>query len=165
MSVKLQFAVSRTSLIFQKKVDLLIDRLAVRAWNNMSNELKTSTFPIEFKRKLSECRNKPPNYFYSGIRVAQIYHARLRLECSALRNHLFKKNLVDSPLCICGTPETSKHFLLDCSNYHLIRTRTLSEFLHLPVKFLLYGDPRLTENENERIFEAVPNYIIQTRRF
>ena len=138
---------------------------AVRAWNNLSNELKTSTSLTEFKRRLSECRNKPPNYFYYGNRVAQIYHARLRLECSALRNHLFKKNLVDSPLCICGTPETSKHFLLDCPNYHLIRTRTLSEFLHLPVNFLLSGDPRLSENENVRIFEAVHKYIIQTKRF
>ena len=138
---------------------------AVRAWNNLSNELKTSTSLTEFKRKLSECRNKPPNYFYYGNRVAQIYHARLRLECSALRNHPFKKNLVDSPLCICGIPETSKHFLLACPNYHLIRTRTLSEFLHLPVKFLLSGDPRLSENENVRIFEAVHNYIIQTKRF
>ena len=138
---------------------------AVRAWNNLSNELKTSTSLTEFKRRLSECRNKPPNYFYYGNRVAQIYHARLRLECSALRNHLFKKNLVDSPLCICGTPETSKHFLLDCPNYHLIRTRTLSEFLHLPVKFLLSRDPRLSENENVRIFEAVHKYIIQTKRF
>ena len=62
-------------------------------------------------------------------------------------------------------PETSKHFLLDCPNYHLIRTRTLSEFLHLPVKFLLSGDPRLSENENVRIFEAVHKYIIQTKRF
>ena len=131
----------------------------------MSNELKTSTSLTEFKRKLSECRNKPPNYFNYGNRVDQIYHTRLRLECSALRNHLFKKNLVDSPLCICGIPETSKHFHLDCPNYHLIRTRILSEFLHLSVKFLLSGDPRLTENENERIFVAVHKYTIQTRRF
>ena len=34
------------------------------AWNNLSNEVKTSTALTEFRLKLSECRNKPSNYFY-----------------------------------------------------------------------------------------------------
>ena len=95
---------------------------AVRSWNNLPNESRTSTSVIEFKRKLSEHRNKPLNYFYYGSRVAQIYHARLRLECSALRHHLLKKNLVESPNCLCGSFETSKHFLFECPNCHQICT-------------------------------------------
>ena len=138
---------------------------AVRAWNNLSNEIRTSTSLNEFKRKLSENVNKPPKYYYYGNRVAQIHHSRLRLECSALKQHLHKKKLVDSPLCTCGIPETSKHFLFDCPNYQLIRTRTLSEYLHLPTKSLLFGDSRLSENENEKIFEAVHKFITQTGRF
>ena len=81
---------------------------AVRSWNYLPNEIRTSTFVTEFKRKLSEHTNKPPNYFFYGSRVAQIHHARLRLEYSALRHHLFKKNLVESPNCLCCSPETSK---------------------------------------------------------
>ena len=138
---------------------------AVRAWNNLSNEIRTSTSLNEFKRKLSENVNKPPKYYYYGNRVAQIHHSRLRLECSALKQHLHKKKLVDSPLCTCGIPETSKHFLFDCPNYQLIRTRTLSEYLHLPTKSLLFGDSRLSENENEKIFEAVHKFITQTGQF
>ena len=34
---------------------------AVRAWNILSNEFKTSTSLAEFKRMLSLCMNKPPN--------------------------------------------------------------------------------------------------------
>ena len=138
---------------------------AVRTWNNLSNDIRSSTSLNEFKRKLSEHIIKPPNYFNYGKRVVQIHHARLRLECSALKQHLFKKNLVDSPLCTCGIPETSKHFLLDCPNYHQERTRTLSEFLRFPVKSLLFGDSRRPEDENIQIFEAVHRYIILTGRF
>ena len=35
----------------------------VRAWNNLSNEIRTSTSLNEFKRKLSENVNKPPKYY------------------------------------------------------------------------------------------------------
>ena len=138
---------------------------AIRAWNDLPNTIRNSTSLIQFKRKLSEQRSKPPNHFYYGRRVPQIQHARLRMECSALQQHLFKKSLVESPLCTCGISETSKHFLLDCQNYHQIRNRTLSDFLHLPTKSLLFGDPRLTEEENTNIFEAVHKFITQTGRF
>ena len=138
---------------------------AIRAWNDLPNTIRNSTSLNQFKRKLSEQRSKPPNHFYYGRRVPQIQHARLRMECSALQQHLFKKSLVESPLCTCGISETSKHFLLDCQNYHQIRNRTLSDFLHLPTKSLLFGDPRLTEEENTNIFEAVHKFITQTGRF
>ena len=138
---------------------------AVRIWNNLPNETRASTSVTEFKLKLSEHRNKPPNYFYFGSRVAQIHHARLRLECSGLRHHLFKKNLVESPNCLCGSPETSNHFLFECPNYHQIRTQTLFDFLYVPLKNMLFGEPRLVDDENERILDAVHNYIIQTGRF
>ena len=80
------------------------------------------TYPIQLEIallcKLSERRSKPLNHFYYDRRVPQRHHARLRMECSALQQHLFKKSLVESPLCTCGISETSKHFLLDCQNYH-----------------------------------------------
>ena len=74
------------------------------------------------------------------------------------------------PQYYCSTAGTAnftlvKHFLLDCQNYHQIRNRTLSDFLHLPTKSLLCGDPRLTEEENINIYEAVHKFITQTGRF
>ena len=103
----------------------------VRAWNNLSNKIRTSTSLNEFKRKLSENVNKPPKYYYYGNRVAQIHHSRLRLECSALKQHLHKKQLVDSPLCTCIIPETSKHFLFDC--WCFILAVVLSIYVIYPV--------------------------------
>ena len=149
--------------------ELVPARYFLRNADNISidlpNAIRNSTSLNKFKRKLSEQRSKPPNHFYYGRRVPQIQHTRLRMECSALQQHLFKKSLVESPLCTCGISETSKHFLLDCQNYHQIRNRTLSDFLHLPTKSLLFGDPRLTEEENTNIFEAVHKFITQTGRF
>ena len=43
-----------------------------------------------------------PSYFYVGSRLDQILHARLRMKCSSLKEHLFLKNIEPSPLCVCG---------------------------------------------------------------
>ena len=60
----------------------------------------------------------------------------------------------------------AKHRNTSCLNSQtiIVRTQTLFDFLHFPLKTLLFGDPRLADDKNERI-EAVHNYIIQTRRF
>ncbi|MCG8048301.1 MAG: reverse transcriptase family protein [Candidatus Thiodiazotropha endolucinida] len=136
-----------------------------RAWNNLPTEIRNSTSVTQFKYRLAEHINKPPSWFDFGSRNAQIYHTRLRLECSSLRHHLYRKNLIDSPLCLCGRSETSKHYFFECPNHHLTRIRLLSDILHLPLKTLLFGDSNFSKEENERIFDAVHKYIIQSKRF
>jgi hypothetical protein len=49
-------------------------------------------------------------HYYVGCKLGQILHARLRMNCSALNAHLFIRNLVESPNCICGITETVSHF-------------------------------------------------------
>jgi hypothetical protein len=44
-------------------------------------------------------------------KLGQILHARLRMNCSALNAHLFIRNHIESPNCICGITETVSHFL------------------------------------------------------
>jgi hypothetical protein len=44
-----------------------------------------------------------PFYYYTGSRLGQILHSRLRMQCSSLNQHLYRKNIVDSPNCICGS--------------------------------------------------------------
>ena len=39
------------------------------------------------------------------------------MNCSALNAHLFIRNLVESPNCICEITETVSHFLLDCLHH------------------------------------------------
>ena len=77
-----------------------------REWNGLSKEIRS------FKRHLDSSRNASPKFFFDGKRPGQIYHARLRMRCSSLNAHLFSKNIIDSPLCICGAFEDTHHFLL-----------------------------------------------------
>ena len=35
--------------------------------------------------------------------------------------HLFSKNIVESPLCVCGTLEDTNHFLFNCGRFHNLR--------------------------------------------
>ena len=117
----------------------------IRACNNLPVEIRNSTSVTQFKCKHI---NKPPIWFYVGSRKAQIFHTRLRLECSSLRHHLYRKSLIDFPLCSCGRSETTKHFFFECLNHHLTRTRVLSDILHLPLKTYLFGDSSLSREEN-----------------
>ena len=55
----------------------------IRLWNNLPLLVRNSTTLNEFKKNISGQRIKPPEYYYFGERRVQIYHARLRLECSS----------------------------------------------------------------------------------
>ena len=67
-----------------------------------------------FKTRINPNTEKPPRYYFIGKRLGQIYHARLRTNCSSPRQHLFSKNIVDSPVCECGSVEDTHHYLLVC---------------------------------------------------
>jgi hypothetical protein len=43
-----------------------------------------------------------PKYYHYGPRLTQILHARLRMRSSSLNEHLYIKNVIDSPNCFCG---------------------------------------------------------------
>jgi len=56
---------------------------------------------------------KTPFYFSTGIRIANILHARLREIYSSLKCDLFRCNLVASCNCDCGNYiESVDHFFL-----------------------------------------------------
>ena len=98
--------------------------------------------------------------------LGQILHTRLRLECSSLNHHLFKKKLTDSPLCSCGAPETTFHFFLSCVHYNDLRQRYFSDLgLPLTVETLLKGKPDESVSVNNLIFKRVQLYILATKRF
>ena len=137
----------------------------IRDWNNLSDEIRNSQSFSIFKSKLNANRVKPPAYYNFGLRTLQIYHARLRLECSSLNFHLHKSKIVDSPRCNCGEPETTKYYLLQCPQYNIPRNQVPNDFLHMSIKTLLRGSPTLSVNENEAIFNAVQLFIARTGRF
>ena len=67
---------------------------------------------------------------------------------------------------ICRAAEKSKHYLLSCPNYTIIRNQVLNNYLHImPIKTLLNGDSQLSEEENEHIFNDVQTFIAHSVRF
>ena len=58
-----------------------------------------------------------PKYYHYDPRLTQILHARLRMRSSSLKEHLYIKNIIDSPNCFCGEIESTHHYLFKCPKY------------------------------------------------
>ncbi|MCG8077918.1 MAG: reverse transcriptase family protein, partial [Candidatus Thiodiazotropha taylori] len=99
---------------------------AIREWNELPRDLQESQTITSFKYRLNSNITRPPPYYLTGNRLYQIHHTRLRLNCSALNQHLFSKNIIPSPLCACGEIEDSRHFLLICNRYQHIRVALIN---------------------------------------
>ena len=124
-------------------------------WNNLPVNIQESSSLSEFKRYLINNDTKVPSYYYSGQRMEQIIHCRLRLQMSDLNFDLFNRHLTESQSCACGHPfETAEHFLLLCPNYHDIQRDTLmrTEDNYLEIQILLFGNRSLGTHQNEFIF-------------
>lgn len=144
----------------------------IKAWNNLPTSVKSANTLSAFKQRLIHATPTIPEYYYSGVRLDQILHTRLRTECSSLNQHLFKRNLVESPNCVCGEVESNEHFLLACPRYNLTRESMLSTirnhttlFANISTNVLLFGGRELSIQTNTIIFKAVQEYIKKTKRF
>ena len=137
----------------------------VRLWNDLPANIKNNDSINNLKSFL----NKPitvPSYFYAGCRIGQILHARIRTESSALKDHLFKKNLEPDPYCKCKQIENSEHFLLSCPLFNRLRNILFPNLsCHINIRNLLYGDSNLSDAENTQNFLIVQKYIIKSKRF
>ena len=139
---------ARTNLFFSSFLPATI-----RDWNSLPLNIRHNDSISTFKKYLNSNKNPPPSYYNSGSRIGQIVHTRLRLECSSVNAHLYSKNIVDSPLCVCGDTENSTHFFFNCSRYTVIRQNILAELVHqCTLKDLLYGKEGASTTENERLF-------------
>ena len=141
---------------------------ALREWNFLDQNTRDCATLGTFKRKLKTPLNHPPVYFdnVQTSRKMQILHTRVRLECSSLNQHLWRKNLVDSPNCFCGVIKSSSHFLLSCARYSHIRQYYFSVLQQpLTASVLLNGIPNETVAKNNLIFKQVQLYILATKRF
>jgi hypothetical protein len=89
----------------------------------------------------------------------------LRMQCSSLNHHLFRKNIVNSPFCQCGATETTAHFLLHCPRHNTTRLRyihTINLPINLNTDLLLFGSTDLTNILNTDIFLNVQKFIISS---
>jgi hypothetical protein len=138
----------------------------IRDWNDIPSHVRENCDVNTLKRFLNKDCTKPPTYYNFGNRQVQIYHARLRMGCSSLNSHLYKRNLSENALCTCLQIETVKHYLLECPNFSNIRKDTLGKIPHISnLTTLLFGNNLLSTDENENIFVYVQTYIKQTNRF
>jgi len=134
----------------------------------LCDEAKASDTVQLFKAFLNKDIPEGNALYNIGDRKLQVLHTRLRTRCSSLNQHLFVKNLIESPLCQCGHPETTKHFLLQCQRYSDKRHELIdkvSPITCLTVDILLYGDNSKDLRSNTAIFEAVQKYIKDSQRF
>ena len=74
----------------------------VRSWNRLPDSTKNCPSINVFKSRLNLniIYDKPT--LFVGSRLGHIFHARIRMGCSALNSDLFRKNIVNSPHCTCG---------------------------------------------------------------
>jgi len=136
----------------------------VRLWNELPIHIRTaSLYSLKF---FLQNKRIVPQYFYSGSRIGQILHTRIRTESSGLKEHLFKKNLVDDPYCICKQIESSEHFLLYCPLYRLIRQNMINNIsCQATTQNLLFGNPLLSDIENKQNFIIIQDFIVKSKRF
>ena len=137
-------------------------------WNNLPQNVKKAESLSCFKRQINIDKPVPNKQFHFGERRIQIIHTQLRNNCSSLNQHLFFKNIVDSPLCYCGKIESNKHFFLECGLYQRTRQilrRAISEIATFNLRTILFGVEDLSFEENKNIFTAVHEFIKESGRF
>ena len=141
---------------------------ALRDWNVLSPDTQNAPILNSFKHTLRNNQTLVPKYFDTlhVSRIAQIVNNRIRLECSSLNSHLFKKNLIDNQLCSCGSIETTSHFFFSCPRYTVHRQQYLLNLPHeSSVSLLLRGDPNQACTINNIILKHAKQYILATKRF
>ena len=140
---------------------------SVQLWNQQPEDIKSSRSVQLIKSNLQPQNNTKPNYYHIGTRLGQILHARLRMQCSSLNHHLFRKNIVNSPFCQCGA---TAHCLLHCPRHNATRLRyihTINLPINLNTDLLLFGSTDFTNtlNTDIHVFLDVQKFIISSKRF
>ena len=148
-------------------------------WNNLPFEMRNKDM-IEFKIELGIQLKPYKNKLLSvGSRFGNSIHTQLRLGRSQLNDHLFSVRLSSTTKCLCGTLESTEHFLLDCFLYDIERQVLFDEIPGVLEKrldkysrkelaqILLYGEysnnPDKYEH-NKTLFRYVQKFLIQTKR-
>jgi hypothetical protein len=144
---------------------------AARSWNELSQEIKSLPTVNAFKNRHASQLSKSNPLYYSGGRLENCMHARLRIKNSPLKADLFNElHVIDSPLCPCGAQveEDAEHFFLECPLFDVQRRDLQTNLLPYVINncdYLLYGVPNISHQENLKIFTAVQAFIRDSKRF
>ena len=161
---------------------------AIRLWNNQDTNIREAPSLASFKTRLKrqKCQRKVP--LYSQLNgYGPLNLSRMRMGLSGLNFHRHRVHFIPNSHCPnCAAPrEDPLPFLLLCPRFaapreELLRgvapvlTPGLQPILPIPntnpsrrdlTHTLIFGSPTLPRQTNANIFEAVSNFILQTRIF
>ena len=147
-------------------------RTLIRWWNELPREVRELTSIAAFKKAIARILfpPQPPAHYAQGIRHFQVAHTRLRLGTHDLKDHLFKLGMAPSPLCVCGEPETLRHYFLECSMYEEARDELIGELRILGVDNptvgeLVCGAHYVSKESNGQLIYHVQHYMRRSGRF
>ena len=87
---------------------------------------------------------------------------------TSLRQHSYWTNIINSPQCVCDSIEDTHHYLFvyhKFANLSRELLNSVSDICHHNLNVLLNGDPSLSSDQNKKIFQAVQDFIMKTKRF
>ena len=140
-------------------------------WNGIQSDIRELYTFLSFRHVLKDTvltSCNVPSFFVKGERRSSVIHARIRNNCSDLKCDLFQNHLTDDTRCSYGLDENALHFFFECENYNdmrLIMFNKTRKYHTLSLNALLYGKSSLSDDDNVILFEAVQQYIKDTRRF
>ena len=145
---------------------------AIGLWNDLSNDKKAHQDVESFKASFKIAHSELKVLYYYGERWPAVHHARMRIGCSKLHGDLFASlHVIDSPACDCGANnENAEHFFLHCPLFDDSRETLISDIqdiipIPITIKSLLFGCNTADISTNKLVFDAVHQYILNTKRF
>ena len=140
----------------------------INLWNALPESVRSSPSLSTFKANLNKDKQKIPMHYYDCERTLTVLPARFRMHCSNLNEHLYAKNISESPYCQCGEIEDTYHFFYICPIYNEKRAilfDNLSSFQPITLQLLLFGVKDGSYEENSLIFKHVQSFIRDSHRF
>ncbi|PJE77717.1 hypothetical protein CI610_03355 [invertebrate metagenome] len=142
---------------------------SVRLWNNLPIDVREQPSISRFKSKIENNRDILPIYYLTGNRKLNVLHTRLRHVCSSLNYDLYRVNIINDTTCACGNEcENVYHYFFDCILYRRERETlfdNLSRYCNVTLNVILWGSPKLSDEQNGYIFQYVQNFIKSSNRF
>ena len=136
----------------------------IRAWNELSDEIKGASTVSAFKYQLNKHKKLIPMFFHAGTRKGHTLHTRIHRESSSVNSHFIVRTL--STVCPVLVVALKMLIIFICLIYRQIRNTYLSDVLQTHnTHELLYGKEAAIDLENEALFMKVQDFIIHSNRF
>ena len=99
-------------------------------------------------------------------KLSYLNFVRREIGCSSLNADLFSNHVVNSLNCVCGEPETAKHYLLRFRLHDAIRSTTIQQLNYrINVGILFKECPLYDERVNGEIFAAAQFHPKQNKTY